>query len=680
MLYESQRPIWAREKAENHAYYKEVLRVAALDATPGMWYGSNGQWSALAYAMSGDVAHAHRSYAAVLSTFGKGNFNTAPTFYGDSLREFGVEQVVQWTLIQDALAPADRDAYKGWLLRIADRVLVDGCRFGDSDQLTGTHFFMVLIDKTFGTDYGNMSMANPSGTGPQIVSDMRAQVRMFCEVLAEGGDWCESSDYNLNTLYVLYHGAECVGIDDYPEVKVFRDSNARSFIASFVPDLKNTFEWGDEQTPDYPPFQLVEDVLAYLGNTYPEAAAFEADVRAAMDEPFGTAFYARYFFWANPYAMQADWHPFVGLSHFSPGVGQLTARTGWTAEDAGLWSWCPSYNKGELDHGYYVFGDFRVWNRGVWTRDHPLGYSDDVRLANHVILKGMGSSVEVGLMTGTAVAPGQYAYTAGANGGSSVFPGFYDPPETFIHERARKVLWLMQRNVLVILDRIHVEDPTVLPKYGRYYAADKKKMDGAVLIDTLWHSNDEPEIVDGQIRAADLVRPLYPCTLEKVNQADIVYTGWPHDSERHWHTRVIADAGPGFHVLATVIGDVTATAELLGDLHRVRVTQAGHPDLVVYSSAVAGPKLVTSKNGTVSVHDPTKLDAIVQAQTIVNPPPELPDCDVFVLQPDGLEFVPASGTTPPEPPDILPAHWAITEQTRTRIVLELARYTRRPRR
>jgi hypothetical protein len=296
-----QREIWSQLKAQNHPYFKQILSEAAKDNTTGARYGSGGRWSRLAYDITRDPQWARRSWEHVLARTGKGDWNTAPVLaVSNDLREHGAELVETYAVIKPELTLEERDAWRGWFLRQAEEVLRVGVRLNDSDQVVGTWMFMAHVDAEFGTDYTSRTMRNPSNaTGSNPVAAMREKIRWFTEVLSEGGIWCESSDYNLGTLYLVFRGAEALGIENYPEVLALRDQVARLLPHTFTPDLRDTFEFGDEQSPNAITWHAFEDLLAYLGHYTPELRQLEDEVRQAYAKPFGAPMYPRYFMWAD---------------------------------------------------------------------------------------------------------------------------------------------------------------------------------------------------------------------------------------------------------------------------------------------------------------------------------------------------------------------------------------------
>ena len=480
MLLAHLQPKFDRLKAENHPHYQRVIRDALVDDTTGERYGSRGRWSALAYRMSGDRAHALRAYTTVLSP--APDFAAVLPIESNARREHAAESVLTLAWIMDALTPAQVEAYRGWLDRTAVDTLAEAQRLNDSDRVVGEYIFLALVDQLFGTTYL---------THPKAIA-MRAALGKFCTVYGKGGQWCESTDYNTGTLFLLFQGAEMVGIDKFPEVLAFRTEFIKLLPHMFTPGLRDAFEYGDDQTPHNPVWHGLESLLAYLGNHAPEIRQLEIDLRVAWKRtapwaPQSTQepLYARYFVWADPYGPTKPWQPAETFA-VAEGAGQVYARTDWTADATALMAWFPQFSLGVLDHAYFIFGDFRFWKDRKWHNDRPIAYSGALQLANHTILMGLRAPTEVGVFTGATRVPGKVTYSSGSSAGVLAASGRYLPPLTFRHEYGRSFFWLEDRGVLLVTERIHIDDVVDLGRYAE--TAEKPKAAAAPAIQTLWQS------------------------------------------------------------------------------------------------------------------------------------------------------------------------------------------------
>jgi hypothetical protein len=616
---------WDRLRTENHPYYKAVLAGGLLDNTTGARYASSGRWSALAVLMSHDSSFSRRSYDHVKNAQLGKTFETAAVMDGNRLREYGIEFVVTLSWIYRDLSEAEVNAWRDWLFRTADATLAGSIRMNDSDQVVGTYFYLACLDRVFGSTY----LQHPKSV------QMREAIWKFCAVLAKGGQWPEGGEYSLGTMNLLFTGAEAAGIEDYQDVVTFRDEVIRYLPHTFTPDLKDTFEHGDDQTRHDPHWLNLETVLAYLGQYSPEIRQFEADLRAVWNRPAGTPLYPRYFVWADPSGPLAPWKPMAGTYAVAHGVGQVYSRQSWDPAAEAVQMWFPPYSLGVLDHAYGIFGEIRVRKGGQWTRDRPIAYSGALLLGNHTIIGGLSAPKEVGVFTG-ATRLGHVTYGSGTNAGVFAATGRYQPPPTLLNEKSVSFICLMDRGVILKIERIHLTDTVDLARFAE--TADKAKIAAAPLIESIWQSQTVmPTVANGVITDDGRVQPLYPCTIKVVDE-DPLSLGSIAVQEKGWYSSVIPTSVAKFHVLVTLLGEADVTVEPLGDVQRIRVKKAGHRDAVVYSSAKAGPVLTTTRVGSVAAPDPTKIAGILAARAVtVDPAWAEVGADVYVEQADGLQ-------------------------------------------
>jgi hypothetical protein len=635
----TRRAIWNRERAENHLYFRELLKGAIKDYTSSPKYASNGRWSALGYQKSGDVALARRAYEHVRAERPGGTFAAAPVLTGNHLREAGAEFVLVLTWVADQLTPVELAAWRDWLFRSANATLLSVIRMNDSDQVVGTFFFLACLDRVFGSSYL---------THPQALT-MRAAVRKFCAVFGEGGQWPEGSEYSLGTMNLLFTGAEAVGFDDYPEIAAFRDQLIQYLPHTFVPGLRDTFEHGDDQTPHDPRWLALETILAYLAQYAPAIRQFDADLRVVWKRPAGTPFYPRFFYWADPYGPAIPWQPTAGTYAVSPGVGQVLSRTGWEASAAAIHLWFPPYSLGTLDHAYGIFGELRMYDRGAWVRDRPIAYSGSLLLGNHTLIAGLPAPKEIGVFNGETRLGDRVTYGSGTNAGVYAAPGRAQPPLTFLYEKTVSYVWLMELGVVLQIVRVHLADVRDLTRFAE--TVDDPTIEGALLINTLWQSQGvvRPTVLNGVITDNGRVEPLYPCTITVVDEGPLAL-GTITAGERGFYASVVPTTVSTWQILVTLIGEADVTIEPLGDVQRIRVHKSGHRDVVLYSSARPGPALTTSTftnthGGKTVVHDPTKIAGILAARAVtIDPAWADAAADVYVELPTGLHEL---GAAPP---------------------------------
>ena len=655
-----------RFKTEAIPIFNESLVQAKLDGTPQVRYASWGRWSRNYYLMSGDVSFAGKSW------FEFNRYITAhPIFTSNDLREMGLEFLILYDDIYPALTEEERAIAKNWFIKAADLVVTGGVRIVDSDQCLGTYLFIVGMDKLFGTDYTKKTYKNPyNSLVPLTIFDLQNAVLGFVSVLSEGGVWCESSDYNNGTVYLLFQGLEAL-FDVLPVEMAnamikFRGEFAKAFIHSFTSDLKDTKEWGDEQNPHDPHWLAIESLMAYLSNYYPEIVQFESDLRTVWNKNYLKPFYARYFYWINPWSEKADWKTWAGNYHVAKGQGQVFACTGWEANDRSIMGWFPSFSKGEVDHLYPWMGDFIIHDKGKWTMDRPRAYNGNVLLGNQLIPFGIGVSYEIGLMTHSAFKQGKYTYMTGLNAGSHSNVN-ETVTGTILHENSRSIFDFPDRSVTVVIDRIHITRPTP-EEILKFRPAWQPLMSGPA-IQTIWHTQFLPIFVlDNVIKTDSTISPQYPCTINI--KPDIA--GLPL-SETKQYAQVIPTSMEDFQILVTIIGDnTTCSVGNIAGIHTLRVKTIGLKDIVILSSGIKGPKLVTSYltnkwGGKYTFHDVTKIDGILAARKIPPVFVGIKDADIYVETGTDLIVTDEGGVI--IPPDPTPNRVNILlDEIRTRLI------------
>lgn len=638
----ARRAVWSQLRESNHPYYRKVIENALKDTTASPQYASDGRWSGLARLWTGDPAFSRRAYDHVKNQRTGQSFENAAVLDGNKLREAGTEFAITYSWIADDLSEGERNAWRDWLIRSAEAFLKVAPRLNDSDHTTGIYFFLATLDRLFGTDYR---------TRPVVVQ-MREAVRKYCTVFGNGGMWPEGSEYSLGTMYLLFNGAEAAGIEDYPEVVAFREQVITFLPHFFVSDLKELFEHEDEESPNDPHWQSLENVFAYLSQFSPAIRQLEIDVRAACNRPAGNPLYPRYFVYSDPNGPVAPWKEQAGLFMVAPGVGQVISRRGWEPDDEAAWMWFPPYSLGMLDHDYGVFGELRIRDDRKWKRDRPQAYSGSVLLGNHTVIGGLGAPKEIGVFNGGTRIGDKVTYGSGTNAGVLQNQGRV-PIATLLNEKTVSFVWLMDRDVVLKIERIHLADTTDLARFAE--SADDAKILAAPIIETLWQSQTTmPVVTDGVIVDDGRVQPLYACEM-KVVDLDPLNVGTIAAKEKGWYTSVIPTTVEKFQILVTLMGEADVRIDRLNDVQTIRVRKAGFRDAVIYSSVKPGPVLTTTiklsaNGGKSSLHDPTKIEGIRAARAVTVDPAwsRERDADVYVEQADGLVQLATEPTTEEE--------------------------------
>ena len=143
---------YARAAAENHPWWRTIRTNADLRIANKPRYADYGQWNALVYQITGDLAHGQAGVAAVLPTVAPLNTN--------HVREHYIEAVILYDWLLPAMTPEQKADYEARLHVLARYALgidlpkyVGGFNLADSDQTVGMYLGLALTDLALGTDY-----------------------------------------------------------------------------------------------------------------------------------------------------------------------------------------------------------------------------------------------------------------------------------------------------------------------------------------------------------------------------------------------------------------------------------------------------------------------------------------------------------------------------------------------
>lgn len=674
----AQRAIWDRMKVEKHVGYQQILQNTVIDR-----YNDIGRWELDRYVIDRDPIYGRKSFEEVKAT----THEWTVIFAGNESREYMIELAMMYGCLKPIMSPADDAAYKGWLVAVADKALA-GLRPGDSDQAVGNYFGWAVLDKVAGTDYLSRSILDPTTGKPLPVggltatganyASVRNAVRLFAEKMAAGGNWPESSEYNLGSTLLLYMGAYWTGIEHFPEVAALVKQHAIQQMHEVTPNLKDSFQWGDVEKPH----QL--DVAVHLGDLWsalanvltPVAPSLASALRGFEDAVFAAnsytrnPLYARTYYWFDPYAPRSDWKALAGNFLVTPGMGMVYWREGCVATMVQF----PNWTNGAVDHmGALHHGDVRVADCAGFPVDHPQAYMPDPKLGNQVLVNGTGPSFESGGLLATKYEPGRYAYAAGSNAGVSplISVGDYVNVPIYLHENTRQIVQLFggPELVLIIADRVHGEDvktQTITNQWGtfgfeQFYTYENQKLTFSRrfgIKDWVWHTPVTPTLTPTGFTWNDVtVTRVFPADIayRVVNEAtETTLGGYINASERKFAVHGVPAAHRDFdlflHVIST--GAVTATLVDQGDRKGVTITRGGQSQTVLFG-AVPGPKMTLVLKNNVVAYDVTKINAIAPFVSVsingVEIPTPLRPVDAPPV--DGDPVVPPVDPPPPPPID-----------------------------
>ncbi|HZU37339.1 MAG TPA: hypothetical protein VFA18_15555, partial [Gemmataceae bacterium] len=341
--------------------------------------------------------------------------------------------------------------------------------------------------------------------------------------LADGGEWIESSQYNLNTLKLLLSDAEMVRTaaekDPFPELKPLLPKLALEQIYELTPDLRDSYQWGDQEHPHdlrllkrMPCLQILAGLTQgdpagpYIQELVLELSAQHGYHGARSAEPMEVTGLLLF----NPFAPHADWRAVLPPSLYAPGMGILLVHNGWQPTDSLFGAQMSTHP--QVDHEVQYFGDFRLYRHGEWVIDHPLGYGAlavSGEAVNTVLLGGLSSMQEVREPIAQETGQhGEYAYIAGTTRGQP-YARTNQPksnprqiPAPFVHEWTRSLVYLpspdKQSDTVVVFDRVNAQDPKQVAGYHFYRPPDRKRIESApALKQWLIHSPVAPNVSAG---------------------------------------------------------------------------------------------------------------------------------------------------------------------------------------
>jgi hypothetical protein len=710
-------PSWTRMVADGHPWVSVIKGNAEMAR-----YADHGRWAALAYAITDSTSYAQKAWNGWKGT------RTAPKVLapGDEIRESFVEYALLYDLLRDYLESIGELANVEAVLRsIAEIVLVGsptniymkGTRPIDSDQVVGSFFGLAMTDAVLGSDYLHRTWGTPdwkvasmptgglTSTGADTTSTIRNLIALYCK-MAEGGNWIESGFYDLNTTQLIYRAWRFLhnfhGVDYFPEVARFVDQHRHQLLHHFHPSLKDSFQYGDEQHPNY--VRAIEydgllGCLSYLPGDADLTAAvrgLEASLRATNNWPFKAGAlpgYARYFYFADPYqdGVNDRWRGFAGRTHYSPGQGHVYERRA----DAALHFTFLTMKELTVDHAAACpFGSLQIVKGNDRAIYHPIAYGPEPRAYNQATIMNRPGSYESSEIVAFDEG-GDYLYTAGVSAGCGpdITAGYYDPPAPYLHELARCVIRL--GDVLIVHDRLHAENP-----FERYYPTVKARMEKRRGLKTVyWHAPEAPKIsghrlswtVGATVVRIEAITPLdMQVEIVDTNTPEFALAGNYQAGQKKW----VVCCTPPDRLFDSIVwgidlgGDATFEPFQQDSLTGVWVKRPNQSDALVLFSALPGPTMVNTFDAKTKqlVHDRTKAQQVFKARLLQDVALTVPTGTRVYLAdlaagatvrvneqmftastPDRLLAVEAVVDIPPPPPA---SAWRVTSTSDKRIVLE----------
>ncbi|MHC4712700.1 MAG: putative Ig domain-containing protein, partial [Planctomycetota bacterium] len=628
--------VWNQMVAENHPWWQTLQTWADATGGAGERYSDNGQCATMAYQWTGDVNYARAAWDRIQPALA----SMLPWWQS---RNGTRAEFISWVWMYDWLYPAlttsERDYFIDYLNHLGDLCLdrVDGTSWGtrttDSDETTGHYFGLALLDIATAPDnpragtFLNNSVLNGAPVGgldatEAAMSTLRNSIAYYVQE-AEGGPWVESIEYNVGTLGLLLLGTEGVytatGVEHFPEVRAYIKDVALNEIHKCSSNVfvdQQHFQWGDCEDPRVYDVMGELTLLGHLvGLTQDDPTVgpyihqfFEELTTSDLnnsDRPW-----PRFFLLYNPYAAKSDWRTVLPESHFAPGQGILHFRDGWDTQASFLGVHVPGWTY--VDHEVSYMGDVQLLREGEWGLTHPIGYGGEVgERMNTMQMAGLQACRESRQHTANEFgAAGEFAYVVGVTGGRTVRENYWNPPETFVDEWTRSILYLPSSDrtsdAVIIYDRVSARDPRDCGSFDGYSASDEAAVQAAdgkkqwfvhmPVQPTTTSGTIEWQTGGGQNVRVDTLLPT-DGVKEIFDETVIGVPGYHHASEEKWQVRIMPAAqrewDPFLNVVQVFDGGADAGVTLVqstqGEAQGVHLTGRADGDvLVVFNAAWAG--------------------------------------------------------------------------------------------
>jgi len=488
---------WTRMKNENHFLWQDLSSQADRNDISG----DSGYRDAMMYLITGDASRALQAYQRIRKYKGRTKSGSEP--YGrDETRQMFMRMAIMYDWIADALPAQDKADFKDILNHWTDLCLQDlpwGTRASDSDEAVGHYFGMVIFALAIQDEdpvrSAEILNANPGTATPPMgglsstgsnFNTLRNAITLFSNKAA-GGQWMESSQYNINTVHMLLTGVEAinnfVGSDMFPEITAMYPAFAKAFVEELTPRLNDSYQWGDVQNArSLTHFRRVGlmSSLAAISND-PVASYIVWGPGGFYEDNAPTLADEWVFLHADPYAPQIP--PSGVTSHHASGRGMATHHSGWGNNDSFYTSMMA--NKINVDHEIESLNNFGLYRNSHWSITSPVGYTsqDDSPYSNTLMVNGAFGLIREARGEIAFEAGNQFLYHAGTTGGAPYSSSYYDPPPETVHEWTRSTLYLHNddgSDSIIVFDRVNADHPQTkltAAKYNRYRSREKGRLD-----------------------------------------------------------------------------------------------------------------------------------------------------------------------------------------------------------
>lgn len=440
----NQRSIWAKMKSENHPMFQRLKNDQRGEEDFGIRDG-------LLYLITGDASYAKKAWSSQ-------KWRTTKVLSGSNDRNLTRHQLETMALLYSWIYDALDDQGKKDFTTAMDNWVnfaIANTRASDSDELTGHYFGVALYAlavKDRNPDRYNQLVSAIGGfdaTGENY-STWRNALKKFSKY-AKGGQWIESSNYNLNTTRYLFIGVTAInehfGVNKFPEFNF--NEFAESHAAELTPNYKDSFQWGDnEEVRQLSKFRRVPTYSVLGGITKNPKILWALD--KLLDSNFMQSVLYLYY---DPYSPRQA----IGDQNYdAPGMGVLSFKK----EGRAFYSQMQA--RRFVDHEFNGFRNFNLFENGAWTITNTKGYysSDynEFRYLNDVRFWGMLPAKYQAVKKQTDFQFGSdWAYQAGIANGQSTNPSESKPKED-CPEMSSQIVYL-DKEAIVTFDRANCADP-----------------------------------------------------------------------------------------------------------------------------------------------------------------------------------------------------------------------------
>jgi hypothetical protein len=396
------------------------------------------------------------------------------------------------------LTAEERAAWEAGLKRKAEYVIGWGpwgpnTRVDDTDMLVGHWGLVINVDMALGTTYSTLHSANAvDGTGwvGCSVPEMAARLNQ-CLDAAKGGEWIESSAYNLTTNRTLLMSAAVNGMDRHPRIKQYLADVGEQFRWHHTPDLKDVVQWGDEEHPHtfglYHRLPLYYVIAGLGGDPNGHLLNIAKTLQPKPDSAFwishGDALLT--FDPARLPETPVVEHP-TGLRQSANGL--VIYRT----PDTLATVFCPTnvVPGGWVDHQNNQW-NVTLWHKGEWILSHPIAYMPLPK--NHNGSEGHGLALCLDKRMLPAVKTDKGFRVEMETWGPHVWQYLWEPPPSFTVMRRRVVEF--DGAGFAVEESADQTDPRSLAHYQNY-GGSRTSIEAALApLEQYWHAppGSEPQ-------------------------------------------------------------------------------------------------------------------------------------------------------------------------------------------